>query len=204
MAGKPGATDPLTPRQVRRVERYAAEWRPGAFLRRMYPALYRAARAVGMDHEDIEQCAWVGVVRAAQKYRPGTVSRGRPVGFHTYANLWVRGAVTHAVRRAMARGRAGVAVNSGDRPLPGDRSGRVRCRWDVTPAARGDPAAAAAARVDLAAALRAMPARTRRVVELRAAGATLAEVAAEVGVTRERVRQIQADAAARGRGEGTR
>jgi RNA polymerase sigma factor (sigma-70 family) len=189
---RPATPDvPLTARQRRRVERYAATWKPGAFLRKVYPALYRAATATGMDHDDIDQCAWVGVLRAAQKYRPGTTARGRVVRFHTYANWWVRGAVTHAVRRAAARGREGAVVLSGDRPAgPGDD----RPLWDAmgvaapTPAC---PAVAAEVREQLAGAMRFLPPRHRRVVELRAAGGTLEEVGAELGVTRERVRQME-------------
>jgi RNA polymerase sigma factor (sigma-70 family) len=182
---RPAARDvPLTARQRRRVERYAAKWRPGAWLRKAYPALYRAARAAGMDHEDVEQCGWVGVVRAAQLYRPGTMSRGRMVRFSSYAGWWVRGAVGHAVRRAAAKGRLAAVVVSGDRPAgPGDD----RTAWDVLGVAAP---AAAESRERLAGAMRFLPPRHRRAVELRAAGHTLAEVGAEFGVTREGARQL--------------
>jgi RNA polymerase sigma factor (sigma-70 family) len=184
---RPATPDvPLTARQRRRVERYAAKWRPGAYLHRVYPALYRAARAAGMEPDDIDQTAWLGVVRAAQLYRPGTMSRGRVVRFRSYAGWWVRGAVGHAVRRAAAKGRLAAVVVSGDRPAgPGDD----RPLWDAMGVAAPTPAAAES-RERLAGAMRVLTPRHRRAVELRAAGHTLAEIGAEFGVSQERVRQM--------------
>lgn len=43
-----------------------------------------------MTHEDIEQCGWMGVMRAAVKYNPDNVGfNGKSASFDTYAFNWI-------------------------------------------------------------------------------------------------------------------
>lgn len=174
------AVKPLTARQRRRVERYAAQWNPGAVVRARFPGLYRAALAAGLDHEDVDAEAWVGVVRAAQTFDPG-----RGVKFVTHAHWWVRGAVSHAVRRANRAYEAGVVLVRGD-ATSGAGMGRRRRLWDSIPDRRPSPAPADA----LECVAKLLTERDRRLLELRVEGRTFEEIAVEFGVTRQRAKQL--------------
>lgn len=53
--------------------------------------LYHACLAIGMSFEDIEQSAWLGVLRAAVKYDPNRLGKGgKKASFFTYAGFWVK------------------------------------------------------------------------------------------------------------------
>jgi RNA polymerase sigma factor (sigma-70 family) len=196
---------PLTDGQRRLVEEYAAQWpNPVAVVRGLWPPLWRAAVACGLEAADVAGAAWEGVARAATDYDPG-----REASFATYAHWWIRGKVSHLVTGARVQKRfAHGRPRSGDAPVRGDR--KETPLWDVLgvsdPARpQDDPAEfdrLAELRRQVADALRFLGPRHRRIIELRfglGGGPchTLEEVGDILGVTRERVRQLEARALAR-------
>ena len=133
-----------------------------------------------------------GITLAAGKFDP---ARG---SFITYAMWWVRGRVGDLVRKAVRDNK--LPTVSGDAP-DADGDGAY---WDLI-AGRPDTPDAGLDRADtrgaIAAALAGMPARHRRVIELRYGldgdgQRTLSETGAEIGISKERVRQIEATALA--------
>jgi RNA polymerase primary sigma factor len=189
--------------------------------------VWEAARAAevrylgtGLDAADFAGEANVGLIRAAELFDP---SRGNR--FSTYATYWVRQAVGKAVANRGSLVRTPVHVRklaaverNGGELTPKRRKlldaaarawGADRVPPEDRPSAEGpvggelaEADEAEALRRALAAALATLDARERRVVEMRyglngAEPATLAATGAVVGVTRERVRQIQDAAVAK-------
>jgi RNA polymerase sigma factor (sigma-70 family) len=113
--------------------------------------------------DDGESAAVWGLVLAADRYRPDGVH-----AFSTWAIPYARREVGHLVVRETRHGRKGQVYLRGSDPF--------RSR-------EPDPARVAAARVDAAALLGTLPARTRRVIELTVMeGRTRREAARLLGV----------------------
>jgi RNA polymerase primary sigma factor len=154
-----------------------------------------------LEREDLWQAGAIGLLRAIELFDP---SRG--VAFPTYAIPWIRQAVgrliaNHAssvrlpVHLQRARWRQGCSVRarvaSLDAPLASVEDGTLH---DVLPAPEHDPAA----RADAEALLAGLTEKERRVLRLRFfGGERLVDVGGELGVTRERARQIEQGALAR-------
>jgi RNA polymerase primary sigma factor len=157
--------------------------------------------------DEMVQEARIGLMIAARKFDPA-----RGVRFGTYATWWCR----QRIRRAADNWSLGVArvpvhVRGEDRlellrklrgrslhgPVP---HGKRPDHWH--PAANSPGPAELAAEADDRAyihrCLRYLPRRQRRVIEMRCLeGATLDQVGRELGITRERVRQLEERALAR-------
>lgn len=136
--------------------------------------------AAGVDRADLEQTVWQAVLEAAARHDParGTLS--------TIAAPRVRWRVRELCRGERLRGlhvpsrEAGAGVRVG--PLAADPPGREA-------AAEGPDLWGLAARV--------LTPREHEVIRMRAAGLLLREVGDRLGLTRERVRQVEAGAVAR-------
>ena len=184
--------EPLTAAQRRLIEGYAARWKPAGVVRGLYPALWFAAQAAGLSPDEVEAAAWLGVIRAAQKYDP---DHPRRVQFASYANIWVRSAVQLEVSRCHRK----KVINATVRPDADTGHGDGLFGWGVIPDPDADDPAELGEvdwrRVRLREILADLDPRTRRVLELRygladGTGRTLREVGEAVGVTKERVRQV--------------
>jgi RNA polymerase sigma-32 factor len=168
-------------------------------------ALARRAKAGGLQREDLEQQAVLGLIRSAETFDPG-----RGVRFNTLARWWVRTFLddyivrnAQVVRPSLSGGRgsriAGIRIVSLDQPVGGEEGSTL---GDVIPDERPLPdeivaqiidAEAGASRV--AVALAKLSARSRAVVEGRfVEGAKLRTIGDRLGVSSERVRQIEAAA----------
>lgn len=133
----------------------------------------------GVDHDDLVQVAAFGLMRAAELHDP---ARG---AFGMYATIWIKSAMGEAVRRARA-----------EPP--------VEVEAEVEDPGAVDPAAGLA-EAELSAAVGRLPARHRAVVVGRFGldgghPLTLAEVAARLGVSRQRVHALEGAALATLRG----
>ena len=159
----------------------------------------------GIDEDDAAQEAMISFMAALDTFEP---SRGR---FSTYAGtlarwrlLTLRGTtglislpcqsnLPYLKPKTMARVQRSRVIASLSAPLPGSDT-RV---GDLIPDAAADPAAEACRRegARLARAiLEKLTERQRTVIERRLDGDTLLEIGLDIGVTRERVRQIEAEA----------
>jgi RNA polymerase sigma factor (sigma-70 family) len=155
-----------------------------------------ARRCRHLDVDDLVQAACLGLLRAARDYDPARAA------WSTYATWWMRAFVNrelqnhertirvpvHAQESGVCRG---VPTSSLDAPL-GAEDGRT---WHDRMAADDAEPRDVLAEARLAKAIEALPERQRRVLRGRLWGdRTLAEVGAEWGVSRERVRQLESDA----------
>lgn len=171
----------------------------------------RVAATCGVDYDDLLQEGRMGLMRAVQTWDPALSA------WSTYALSWVRayvqryianhGAVVHVPyylqeRRRKAGERMRPYVESMDQVrVTQQRSGGARegTLHDVLPASETEQLSHDIPQSSLDALLESTPGlslRQVRVLRLRAAGRTLEEIAGEMGVTRERVRQIEAEAIA--------
>ena len=156
----------------------------------------------GFSHEDIEQIAWTGVMRAAQKYDPTkTGFNGNLVTFPTYALFWTRASVMNAARwNTIGRGRPQkFRTISGDMVV-GDGEGSLFNAAGIASTSDPDPAEPdrqAVLHDRVADVLKRVPERYRSIFKARyglddGQPKTLLETANLFGVTRERIRQIEA------------
>jgi RNA polymerase sigma factor (sigma-70 family) len=139
-----------------------------------------------VSYEDLVSEGWLGAIRAVDRFDPE-----RSCTLQTYADRRIRGSMNDYLRTLDRLTR-----NQRRRVRQGEeRSVRVldleRVREPADP--RVDPTGAAALyRHDLDLLFRraALPPRTRRVMEQRAAGETNAEIAAQEGVSESRISQL--------------
>ena len=163
----------------------------------------RVARRVGLD--DAEAAAVLGLVEAAIRFDPSRGTR-----FSTLATRYCRARIQDAAARG---GAVTVPHTLSPRTTPATTAARGAAL--ATPArlglpavrdtlvARGEADTEEGRRAEAAALLepllRGLTPREREVLLLRAAGETLAEVGRAWGVTKERVRQVEARALAHAR-----
>ncbi len=148
----------------------------------------------GLDREDLVQEGFVGLLRAAELF-----DTGRGVQFSTYASYWIR----QAMLRALAEQQHAIRVPACNREarrsrpsvvsveVPVGRDGRL---GDLIADGREGTADAALRVVEageLADVLDAMPEHMGFVLRCRMRGWSLGEVAAAVGRSKERVRQVE-------------
>jgi len=143
----------------------------------------RAAAVVGLEPDDLDQAAMLGLVHAAQRFDPA-----RGFKFTTYA--------TYAVRTHLWRA---LTLTRMARRLPvvhGDGREHDVPFLDSIPDERAADPEAGDATVELLQAVETLPARLRTVLTLRfgldgQGKRTLQAVGDAIGVTRERVRQLE-------------
>lgn len=168
------------------IEKYHGKIR--GILFGSWPGLAQVAAAV-LTEEELESACLYGLVRAAARYNPGKAN------LTTFAAWWIRNSVQEAIAEAR-----GVPRMNGRRAVPvtphqqwgEDETGRV---YDY-PDPKAGQVGAETERTDLAAAVRrAMgricPRRAEVLTRLVVGGQTLDQVAADLGVSRERVRQLR-------------
>ena len=184
---------PLTPAQRALCESFANQFPNliGILITR-YPGTYHWATASGLDLEEIRQLGWLGVIHAAKKFVPGTVSKGRVVQFATYALPWIR----QAVARPMIDRRRQMRTPANDGKVCSLSAAGLSA--DVKAAEPFRIVAANETSDRLAEALMRLPERERKVVTRRygfdstdGAAETLDAIATDLRLTKERVRQIQ-------------
>lgn len=170
-------------------QRFAADWYAGhgsgiGLLRKVHPRAYRFACAVGMDDEAVEAACAVGLIDAVRTYDP---ARGQ---FSTHLSNWVWNAVLcEASGSEYAR-----RVQAHQEQEAGEPGRFQLSQWPAREEAEPSPAVALTARL-----LGRLPARQRTVLERRhnldgRGGATLREIGVELGLSRERIRQLEAAA----------
>lgn len=163
--------------------------------------MYKGWIARRLSWDDAVSAATLGLVEAARRYDPERGTR-----FATFAVWYCRSRVQDAAaaggvvsvpridrgarRREETATRAALAT-ARHRPLAADWEESMP-HADASAVRDAEAAAHAAARVGPL--LRRLDARSREVVLARLSGETLADVGRRLGVTRERVRQIQAKA----------
>ena len=167
--------EPLTPTQRALVE----QWR--YLPRRLYRALSHRADVRLLGADDAVSAGVEGLIRAARRYDP---TMG--IKFVSYAWQSVARMIVFRAEQ-WARGSADVSLDSIG---PGDAE-------PFQPAAPETEPADILLRERLDEALRSLPPRWRRVVQMRSAGRRLREVAETMGVSGERVRQVEQKALAR-------
>jgi RNA polymerase sigma-32 factor len=169
-------------------------------------ALANRAKAGGVPREDLEQQAVLGLIRSVESFDPE-----RGLRFNTFARWWVRAFLdryilrnARLVRPSLGKGRgkrlAGIRVVSLDQPIGGDEEGLRLADVFADEAPLPDELAAVsidgevrASRIDVA--LASLDARSRAVVEGRfLEGARLRVIGERLGLSKERVRQIESAA----------
>jgi len=158
-------------------------------------AFHLVNRRYGRDHpfaDDLAQEACIGVMEAARRFDP---SRG--IAFGTYVGWWIRSKLSGFMRRRRLRLKIDGATSFDDPdgpPEPADPASALR-PLDILIA---DEAAESDADL-LQSALAGLSPRERTVLLRRAGGETLREIGTDLGVSKERVRQIETAALARAR-----
>ena len=203
MGRKEAKAEPMTIRQRHLVQKYLAKWNPLRFVKGCWPGVYRQAIRAGMSDEDIGQQATLGVMRAARNYDPN-----RGGSFSTHANWWAMSRVSHAIREVDRQRRIGRVVRGDKQWEAGEGEGMTA--WEGLGVSDGtrpqdDPEEndrLATLRMNVAMIMRQLPEPLRRIIELRFGlidrrPRILEEVAEELGITRERVRQLELKALAR-------
>jgi len=106
-----------------------------AYFLASHPKTYWLARKRGIEHEDVVQLCWLGVVIAAAKYDESKAS------FKTFAALWMRATVQKQIEFLSADMR--VPDRHVDHPDAGfqDRGSYGRCEsiWNAIPAPEPGP-----------------------------------------------------------------
>jgi RNA polymerase sigma-B factor len=122
----------------------------------------------GIDFDELEAAGQLGLTRALRKFDP---ARG---SFGAYAKPWVRGEITALFkpRDMFSCRRVSLTVHHND-----DERSHQRDVADEAPFIAPD--------------LSALSERDRQIIESRAAGQTLAEISKELGISCERVRQLE-------------
>lgn len=168
------------------LERYPS---PVALVTHTFPHLLTACRQLGVTDDEINQVGRIAVLKAVSLFDPT-----REISLTTYVTWWVRGRVTDLLPTRRAAPRLRQHQFGRDREYDEFVSGGVVRAGDVPDHRAADPADAAAAadlRRELAGLLRHLPRAQRLAVVAWANGHTLREVAAVLGVTGERVRQLR-------------
>lgn len=137
---------------------------------------YAAAWRLSHQTDDVIAEALAGVCRASQTYDPEKSS------FGTYAGWWIKSAVNGYVKR---EGRTDMHTQA----LPPDDS-ELLARCDPERAEEWPPPRWAAR-------LARLPERERSVVLARTAGRTLEDIGRDMGISKERVRQLSEKAYAK-------
>ncbi len=174
-AGQDAARHRLVLANLRLVVTIAGRWAPLA-----PPTL---------DFEDLAQEGVVGLLDAARRFEPQ-----RGYRFSTYATWWI----THRVQQAVQRARRARWLPNHEAPAPrslpvGTLDGPLA---KILPDRGGTPETATLARLRgqrLLAALRSLPAREVTILwRHRVDGETLTQIGRDLGLSRERVRQLEA------------
>lgn len=162
------------------IAEFMANFRsPVALLRTTWPSLYRAAKRMKFEDDDIEQLCWLGVIMAAKDFRPdGGAS------FAIFATIKMRGIVTNQLQRLFASKRF----------LP---DGVWMEGWGTlckVPQPEGSIGSELPA--DIAQAMKNVGPRRKKVLERRFGldgdgGRTQLELAVEWGVSRQRIHQLE-------------
>ena len=172
---------------------------------------HRWSLATGCHRDELESAGFEGLAKAIGRY---DLAHPKLARFNSYATWWIRSAIrTEAARR----GPVAVPINARTNPngytplrdhaiaaavADANREVVSLSEHDTLTGVRrqdyylvdfGDGGLPAEATAD--ALLARMPARLEYVLRQRAIGATLKEIGRELGITRERVRQIQRQAA---------
>lgn len=169
-----------------------------------------ARRAFGaLDVEDLFQQGSIGLARAARSFDPA-----RGAAFSTYAVFWIRAEIERQIDNVAGTVRVPVGEQHRRRQR-GDPRVRPICRYLNAPCQGGDPEETwldsltdpdasdldelldrrrAASRLEELYDAAQLTPRERLVLDLRSGGRSLSEVAGHVGVSRERIRQIEAEA----------
>ena len=151
----------------------------------------RFCRRTRMDYDECVGAALLGLVNAARLFRPELGWR-----FSTYASWSIRNTLARELEVERRRpDRLAVRLSGGTQPHSewGDR--RTGETFDEPAAPEGPPPYDRETERAVADAVRALPPRERAVVRMRFyEGRKLAEAGAALGVTRERARQLQAQA----------
>ena len=139
---------------------------------RYRPLAYKIAslyRDKGVDLEDLRAAGLVGLVLASRKFKPD-----REVPFGGYAQHWIRGEITNLFKRnnPLDRAKSLTLKNLTDEEF------HQRDVADAPPVIAPD--------------LSGLSERERLIVEARAAGKTLGEIGKGLGLSAERIRQIEA------------
>lgn len=190
--------------RARRGDREAVDRLVSANLR-FVVAVAKRYRGRGVPMEDLVTEGNLALLKAAERY-----DGERGVRFVGYASRWVRQAMLDAVARATWKGEASPpspraprrpTFLSLDGPSRGD--GSALAERLAAPGTEGDrPLQARAVREALETGLALLPGREERVLRLYfglddSPSRSLAEIAGELGVSRERVRQLKDRALAR-------
>lgn len=158
--------------------------------------MYRLAKRFGNAHEDIEQLALMSVARSAQLYDPGHEAGA---SFNTFANGRLKQAasvlIDHGVRD-MRNPAEGKKVYSGCSTL---KDGKMTLFDNVKASPIND---FSDDREEIEKFLRLIDRKSRAIIEKRYGldgngGMTLKELGEEMGVSKERVRQIEESAFAK-------
>jgi RNA polymerase sigma factor (sigma-70 family) len=181
------------------VEDYAKQWpSPLAVFSTVHRRMYRCALAMGLGEDDLGQLCWLGVMKAAKGFDPAYGA-----SFATYAASKMYGTVSHWVS-GQVRGKR--TLPEGSRLFSGDAvNDEGKSNWNWIPGSATtdtNPGDAETIREAVDKVLRRLPERYRRVVEMRwgLAGEselTLEETGDRLGVTRERIRQLEREAMSR-------
>jgi RNA polymerase nonessential primary-like sigma factor len=166
-----------------------------AWVAKKVRRLSRLARL--LPWEDARQAAMLGLVQASRRYDPARCPR-----FAGFACWAIRAAVQEAARRAVAVTVPAQVVQGTVSRLRSDalQAAAAACRGSLTLAdctPLPAPAAGPRPEEELGPLLEGLPPRPRQVVQRRLEGHTLREVGRELGVTRERARQIEVSALSR-------
>jgi RNA polymerase sigma factor (sigma-70 family) len=152
---------------------------------------HRAARRYNLDPDEVFQECAVRLLRYAPRYQSW---RGKPT---TWASCVIRSTVARLVdvrnRKGEIPASRRVSINLHDELARGLSDHRSPSPLSVA----GEREESRAMSTRLAAALEALPPRLRRIVEARFLASeplTLGELGQELGITRERVRQLEAKA----------
>ncbi len=155
----------------------------------------------GIDSDDLVQAAMLGLHRAAQTFDPDRAS------WSTYGMTWARSSVRRYIyqhrrtvsypvyRQERSNAETPPRELSLDAPVGGEADGRSWHERHAANATCPEEAAAANERNErLEAALAELPERQARIIRGRLRGLRLVDLGEELGVSRERIRQLEANA----------
>ena len=161
---------------------------PIKLLIKKRPSLYNAARGMGMTNEEVIQACWSGVVRAAQLYR-----WDKGASFATFATYWLRNGVNAEVTKRHRWNRELLVFWNG---TESEDSSKLLHFGSILESNDADPSEGETQEVLTERFLRHLSTRESYVIRRRFGidsgyTETLEEIAKDMKVTKERVRQIQ-------------